>query len=111
LVSEGLVLSALVAALPEKYKSEVTKYAFNIAGGSKSTLKDLERLLQALWRFYDQAGQTSPGGKSGQSAEEDSDVVLGAFEGECYKCKQKGHKANDNNNKHYTGYHILNHLC
>jgi hypothetical protein len=61
-LKEDKVLSALLAALPEKYKGEVTKYAFTKTSGGTSTLKDLERLLQALWRSYD---QTNAGGKVG----------------------------------------------
>jgi hypothetical protein len=50
--------------------------------GDKLTLDDLETVMHQQWR------QTH-----GSSDSIDNDMALGAFDGFCYQCKQKGHKA------------------
>ena len=87
-IAEEKILPALIMALPQQYKWLATQYGLLQSKGSGSDLEELEEALVAFWRSSYSNGSTS-GGKAS-----DDEMGLTSFEGTCYKCKEKGHKAN-----------------
>jgi len=85
------------ASITRAYKLLVTPFAITRSQGRAFDIDELEESLIALWRAFTSTGTAT-------LSKEISEMGLGSvpFAGTCYKCKQKGHKANaspQNSNK------------
>jgi hypothetical protein len=72
------------AEAPEKYHT-VLNITSDIKGKSLD-INDLEKVMYNLW---------CQGGSKPSADNKDNELVMGAFTGNCYVCKEQGHKATD----------------
>ena len=87
-IEEEDLIATVIAAVPSKYQSIVAVQQ-QIQGG-KLTLNHLEDAMRQLYQQSSQdKGQNSRRGDSGEKEE----MVLNVFDGICYLCQKKGHKA------------------
>ena len=82
-IDEGDLIAVIFDAAPAEYHSVLT--AEQRLKGDALTLSDLETAMNQHWRQV-----KSPKTNDGDGVE----ILLSAFGGVCYLCKQKGHKAN-----------------
>jgi hypothetical protein len=79
-IDEEELIAVVMGAAPEKYLSVIT--CEQRVKGNLMSLYDLEVVMYQLWR------QTK-----GSMDQNTTEITLAAFDGYCYQCKQKGHKA------------------
>ena len=86
------LIGAVFAAAPEKYHT-VLGITADIKGEALE-IEDFEKAMYNLWR---------QGGGKPSVENKDNELVLGAFAGTCYVCKNQGHKATDCPSKNKGG--------
>jgi hypothetical protein len=75
-IKEEDLIAVVIDAAPEQYQSLLTNEQLRLQNNLK--LEDLSKAMNALWQTKDEY-----------------EIILGAFEGFCFRCKQKGHKAHE----------------
>ena len=85
-MTEAELISAALRAAPSEYRAVLSCEQSLKGNGLK--LDDLEKAMTRQWRQ-----ERSSQHKDDDNDDEGGEVALSAFHGTCFKCKQKGHKA------------------
>jgi len=117
-LSKDKVIPALVQALPKEcYKVAASDWCLKQikSNNTNYSLDELEEQLMMLWKSLGGTNLASDNVKKKKNDE--SEVLLGSFDGVCYKCQKKGHKANrcpmkgSDNGQTKTGFSGACNLC
>jgi len=93
------MIGVIFAIAPEKYRALLNVTLEN--QGTAFQPSHLEAAMRKIWR-------QSRGSKGLSTSERVSEIVLTAFTGICYMCKEKGHWAMHSPNKETNGGKISN---
>jgi hypothetical protein len=80
------LIAAVLDAAPTEYRALLTSEQRRL--GANLTIEDLEAVMGQCWRQVHQ----SPNNKGGKDLD-DAEIVLATFDGHCFICRKKGHKA------------------
>ena len=84
-IDEEELIAVVLSAAPKEYQGVLVSEQ-----RAQGTGLTIDHLSEAMTQLYRQIN----GGK-GDLSDDEKEVALGAFGGMCYRCKQRGHKAND----------------
>ena len=87
-IKDGDLIATALAAVPSKYCSILTTE--QQIWGADLTLNHLEDAMHQLFR---QTNLDHGKGNEKSKSDDNVEVALGAFDGVCYLCSKKGHKA------------------
>lgn len=79
------LIAVVLDSAPNEYQSMLTSEQRRL--GATVTIEDLETIMNQYWR------QTQTLKDKNGESEEDTEITLTVFEGFCFICKKKGHKA------------------
>jgi hypothetical protein len=87
-IEEREIISLIVQKAPFKYKSLISSEMERL--GTNMTLNGLSMALHNHYRLM-----SCEEGKAESDSDSEKEIALSTFNGSCFKCKKKGHKANE----------------